>query len=125
MLLTQPVAETPGGNASHANVSGVVGGSTASPRPMSGLAWGVMGACIVTVCKWTVTYGKTALFLVYHSDGDASPSEPEDKTEEEARHEDGLPPDLFRWAGAGMQAGGLVGSILFFVLTVPFQVISN
>ena len=113
----QPAAETPGGNASHVNVSGVGRQSTASPAPMSGLAWGVMGVCIVTACKWTVTYGKTALFLVYHPDGDASP--------EGTEHGDDLPPDLFRWAGAGIQLGGLVGSVIFFVLTVPLKVIDN
>ena len=99
-----------------------------APPPLHGLAWGVFGVIIVTACKWTVTYGKTALFLVYHSSG-ATPT-PAAAQSQNARHgdddnTDDLSPDLFRWAGAGMQVGSLFGSLIFFTLTIPFKIINN
>ena len=104
---------------------------------MYGLAWGIVGVVVVTTCKWTVTYGKTTLFLVFHSSAaQTSPDAPFEDKEDGLSHDgdetddvppktDDVPPDLFRWAGAGMQVGGLIGSIVFFILTVPFHIIDN
>lgn len=93
---------------------------------------------IIVICKITVAYTKTALFLAYFRvknkgdlDDDMEASLLEVGIEENEENillssqqqygED----DIFRLGGVGIQVGGFVGAILFFVLTVPTSILNG
>ena len=82
---------------------------------------------LIVLCKITIAYTKTALFLLYFR----VPSEGVDiedaLLEGEERVSNTLSKEdvVFRWGGAGIQAGGFVGAILFFLLTVPTSVLNH
>jgi hypothetical protein len=89
----------------------------------------------VVGCKLSLTFLKTSLFVSYHpqntrnnndvingykrrSYGGVVDLENEDDTR---RVRKGAPGDggvVMRWGGFGIQVGGLIGAIAFFVLTV-------
>lgn len=73
---------------------------------------------VAIVLKWAVVYGKTCVFIsmpiaadLYSSSYSTSSQPPPT-----------LPYDAYRWGGAGMQIGGVTGSLLFFLLTVQWDV---
>eukprot|EP00939_MAST-03C_sp_MAST-3C-sp1_P003918 g3918.t1 len=70
---------------------------------------------IVVACKCAIAFSKTALFL--HFFRDSSSVAPSDDNTTSA--------EVFRHGGAGIQLGALVGALVFFVLTVPCDLLSK
>ena len=89
---------------------------------------------LIVLCKVTIAYTKTALFLLYFrvpSNNASQGADIEESLLEEEEEEEVLSNEMskedavFRWGGAGIQAGGFVGAILFFLLTVPTSVLNH
>ena len=84
---------------------------------------------LIVLCKITIAYTKTALFLLYFRvpSGDAGVDIEDALLEGEEHVSNTLSKEdvVFRWGGAGIQAGGFVGAILFFLLTVPTSVLNH
>jgi len=94
---------------------------------------------IIVLCKIIIAYTKTALFLYFFRENDVVDDDvlnddieifllPKDEDNEEditSSHHMNDDDVTFRWGGAGIQAGGFVGAILFFLLTVPTCVLNN
>jgi len=71
--------------------------------------------CVVVVLKWGVVYGKTCIFV----------GMPTTETLTSCSTSTGAPAptyDVYRWGGVGIQIGGVTGSLLFFLLTVQWDV---
>ena len=100
----------------------------------------VLGGTLVTVLKALLAYTKTSLFLQHHGPAEegmrhaATPAvelasaeavcgAEGTRQEVPASQEGASDHQTFRWGGAGIQAGSCVGSVLFFLLTVPFPVL--
>ena len=75
-------------------------------RPSSA-ACAIVTTMVTIAAKWLVTYGKTSLFLDSHGQGHTDPTA------------------MFRWGGIGIQLGSAIGSVLFFLLTVTWDVFHN
>mmetsp|Transcript_6752 Transcript_6752/g.15476 ORF Transcript_6752/g.15476 Transcript_6752/m.15476 type:complete len:114 (+) Transcript_6752:505-846(+) len=93
----------------------------------SGLS-GEAGTGAVVACKCALAYLKASLFLAAHPDSSTrrglsgeAPSEAPRGGGGALSRGDGE--ETLRYGGAGVQVGGLVGSLLFFVLTVPLPVL--
>ena len=87
---------------------------------------------LIVLCKVTIAYTKTALFLLYFrvplnnaSQGADIEESLLEEEEEVLSNEMSKEDAVFRWGGAGIQAGGFVGAILFFLLTVPTSVLNH
>lgn len=79
---------------------------------------------VIVLCKITIAYTKTALFLSYYS---VRPSDNDDievslLAEDASCQKEDM---VFRFGGAGIQTGGFVGAILFFLLTVPTDLLNH
>lgn len=108
-------------------------------------AWASAACAVggVVLCKCAVAFAKTALFVSFHPHVDLSPpptmagvvatAAAGNSGGRSVEHGEGASGgrggpasdsgDVMRWGGFGIQAGGLVGAIVFFLLTVNFRVL--